>query len=187
MPYNRKEMIYDGCFFHVAWQCHNKNWLFKDERMKRLYYDLLIKYRQKYDIIFHAYHFMENHIHLVGRAGTVKSFSDFFRIIHSVFAIQFNHRKHRRGQVVMERLRSLPIENDESMLRVMAYVDLNGVRAGRDKIPEDSLWSSYRYYAYGKEDDLITPAPSYLELAENDKERQNTYQDIVKGLINRQL
>jgi len=65
----------------------------------------------------------------------------------------------------------------------MVYNDLNGVRAGREKTPEESNWSSYRYYAYGKEDGLIVPAPSYLALADNPKGRQSEYRAIVRSMM----
>jgi putative transposase len=179
----RNQIIYDGCLFHVAWRCHNKTWLLRDEGIKRLYYDLLLKYRDKYEMIFYGYHFMENHVHLIGEMKSVELFSDFFRLVNNLFARQTNRRMRRRGQVVMERIKSLPIETDDHLLSVMAYADLNGVRAGRDKTPEDSVWSSYNYYAHGKKDDLLTPAPSYLALSDNPVQRQIQYRTIVNDIL----
>lgn len=181
----RSAILYDGCLFHVAWRCHNKSWLFRDERIKRLYYDLLLKYIAAHRLMFHAYHFMENHVHLIGRAESTESFSGFFRLAHNLFARQVNQRMRRRGQVVMERLRSPTIEGDSHLLTVMAYVDLNGVRAGRDRRPEDSVWSSYRYYAFGRPDSLVIPAPSYLALSDDPLRRRSEYRNIVSGVMGR--
>lgn len=178
----RNQIIYDGCLFHVAWQCHNKDWLLNDERFKKLYYEILFRYREKYTMIFYAYHFMENHIHLIGKIESTQSFSDFFRVAHNVFARQVNYRLNRRGQVVMERLTSPTINDDIHLLTVMAYTDLNGIRAGRDKKPEDSIWSSYRYYAHGRPDDLLSHAPSYLALAPTAQQRQVAYRALVNGM-----
>lgn len=69
------------------------------------------------------------------------------------------------------------------MLRAMTYGDLNGVRCKRDKHPDDAKWSSYAYYAYGRDDPLITPAPSYLMLGETPEERQRAYRGIVQELM----
>lgn len=179
----RNQIIYDDSFFHVTWQCHNKEWVLKDERFKKLYYEILLRYRKKYAMTFYSYHFMENHIHLIGKTESVESFSRFFQVSHNVFARQVNHRRRRRGQVVMERLKSSTIQDDIHMLTVMAYVDLNGVRAGRDKKPCETIWSSYPYYAYGKKDDLIVPAPSYLALAESPLKRQLEYRTMVEKMI----
>lgn len=179
----RNQVIYDGCLFHVAWRCHNKSWLLNDERIKRVYYDLLIKYRGKYAMHFFGYHFMENHVHLIGKAESVDLFSRFFRCVNNLFARQINQRMRRRGQVVMERIKSLPIEDDTHLLSVMAYADLNGVRAGRDKAPGENKWSSYNYYAHGIADDLLTPAPSYLMLSTDQIVRQKEYQNLVRGML----
>lgn len=179
----RNQIIYDGCLFHVAWKCHNNNWLLKDERLKSLYYEILHRYQERYVMNIHAYHFMENHIHLIGRTKSVRSFSDFFRVVHNLFARQVNHRMRRRGQVVMERLKSPAIHDERHLLTAMTYLDLNGVRAGRDNKPEDSRWSSYRYYAYGKPDSLVLPVSSYIALAELPERRQRLYRSMVEGMM----
>lgn len=144
---------------------------------------MLIRYHEKYEMIFYAYHFMENHIHLIGKTSSLENFSNFFRISHNVFARQVNYRMGRRGQVVMERLKSPTIKDDQHMLSVMAYVDMNGVRAGRDKEPGINVWSSYNYYAHGKKDSLIVPAPSYLALGFNPQQRQLAYRSIVNASL----
>lgn len=132
---------------------------------------------------FYGYHFMENHIHLIGKTESIESFSNFFRVVNNLFARQVNRRMRRRGQVVMERIKSLPIEDDIHLLSVMAYVDLNGVRAGRDKTPKESIWSSYKYYAHGRADDILTPAPSYLALSTDPLYRQIEYRAMVDRML----
>ncbi|GAI38824.1 unnamed protein product, partial [marine sediment metagenome] len=136
-----------------------------------------------FGVQFHSYQLMENHPHLTGTMATKDAFSDFFRVVNNLFARKANKRLKRRGQVVMDRFKSPRIQDDTHMLRAMTYGDLNGVRCKRDKKPEDAKWSSYAYYAYGREDPLITPAPSYLTLGETPKERQQAYRGMVRELI----
>ena len=83
----------------------------------------------------------------------------------------------------MDRFKSPNIQSDEHMLNVMTYLDLNPCRAGKVKHPSKYKWTSYHYYAYGKKDPLITPAPTYLGLADTAKERQKIYREMVEGLI----
>ena len=179
----RYAIVCDGSCFHVTWQCHNKEWLLKDDWAKQFYYDLLLKYKDKHGIQFHSYQLMENHPHLTGTLSTLEEFSAFFRVVNNLFARKYNQRKQRRGQVVMDRFKSPRIQDDVYMLRAMAYGDLNGVRCGRDKLPEEAKWSSYAYYAYGKEDPLITPAVSYLALGETAEKRRRAYRGMVQELI----
>ena len=179
----RYAIVCDGSSFHVTWQCHNKEWLLKENWAKQFYYDLLLKYKDKYGIQFHSYQLMENHPHLTGTLRALEEFSAFFRVVNNLFARKYNKRMQRKGQVVMDRFKSPRIQDDTYMLRAMTYGDLNGVRCGRDKLPEDARWSSYAYYAHGKEDPLITPAPSYLTLGETEEERRYAYREMVQELM----
>lgn len=179
----RYHIIHDGAFFHVTWQCHNHDWLLQWDWAKRLYYDLLLKYKKKYGVDIYAYSFMDNHPHLAGRLTSKEQFSAFFRIVNSRFAMAVNKHLKRRGQVVMDRFKSPMIESDQQMLKVMAYIDLNPHRVGKVSHPRHNDWSSYGYYAYGKEDPLITPSPSYLALGRNPIERRREYRAIVEALM----
>ncbi len=181
--YTRSDIIFDGDTFHVTWQCHNQDWLLKSEWAKTLYYNLLLRYKDKYAVTIYSYNFMDNHPHLSGKLESRELFSDFFKLVNSRFAREVNKRMKRRGQVVMDRFQSPRIQSDQELLRVMAYIDLNQVRAGKVKYVEENRWSSYRYYAFGEADKLITPAPTYEELGITDDERQNVYREMVAAVL----
>jgi len=184
MPYlPRSEIIHDDAFFHVTWQCHNKDWLLQWDWAKRIYYDLLLKYKEKYGIEIHSYNFMDNHPHLAGHLRTREEFSGLFRVVNSQFARAVNKQLKRRGQVVMDRFKSPLIESDDHMLRAMAYIDLNQHRVKKVPHPRKNTWSSYRYYAHGRPDPLITPAPSYLALGRIPLERRREYRAMVEALM----
>jgi putative transposase len=179
----RYSIIDDNSTFHVTWQCHNKDWLMEEDWVKETYYNLLLKYKERYKVTIYSYCFMSNHIHLSGKLNDKEEFSSFFRIVNSLFARVVNKTKSRRGQVVMDRFKSPRIESDASLLRVMTYIDLNPKRAGMVVHPRDNKFSSYNYYAYGKEDILITPAPSYIDLGKTDDERQRLYRELVESIL----
>lgn len=184
MPYLPRYMIIcDDSYFHVTWRCHNKDWLLKWDWAKEIYYNLLLKYKDRFGIEIYSYNFMDNHPHLTGHLKTRKQFSDFFKLVNSLFAKKVNKKLGRCGQVVMDRFKSPMIESDRYMLTVMTYVDLNQYRAKKVKHPRDNKWSSYHYYAYGNKNSLITPSPSYLALGEDKTSRQNEYRRIVESLI----
>jgi len=179
----RYEIICDDAHFHVTWQCHNKDWLMQWEWAKTAYYNLLLKYKDKYGLEIYSYNFMDNHPHLTGHLQSKELFSAFFRVVNSRFARIVNKQLKRRGQVVMDRFKSPMIESDEHMLTVMAYADLNQHRAGKVVHPRKNDWSSYQYYAYGKADPLITPSPSYLALGMTPLKRQQEYRAIVESIM----
>lgn len=179
----RYAIIDDQSIFHVTWQCHNQSWLLGKEWAKKLYYDLLCKYKDQYGVQIFNYCFMDNHPHLTGFCKSKIEFSNMFRIVNSLFARRYNKQMHRRGQVVMDRFKSPKIRTDADLEKVMFYIDLNPKRAGMVKYPEEYKWSSYHYYAHGKEDRLITSAPSYLEMGKTPEERQNIYKTMVGEIL----
>ena len=178
----RSDFIFDDDSFHVTWQCHNQKWLLRWEWSKKLYYDLLLKYKDKYGVEIYSYNFMDNHLHLSGKLTIREEFSNFFKVVNAQFAKRVNKRLKRKGQVVMDRFKSPRIKDDDHLLSVMGYIDLNQVRVGKVASPEANRWSSYRYYAYGMPDPLITPAPTYLGLGRNDKMRQEVYREMVQAI-----
>jgi putative transposase len=179
----RCDIIYDGACFHITWQCHNHDWFLEPEWAKRLYYDLLLKYKDRYGISFFSYSFMDNHPHLTGRTNIATGLSALMRTVNSQFAKTVNKRAKRRGQVVMDRFKSPVIQTDQSLLRVMAYVDLNAPRARKVTHPKEYRWCSYRYYAEGIADPLITPSPSYMAMGRSPEERQKAYRKMVEAVL----
>lgn len=179
----RRDIVFDGAYFHITWQCHNYAWFLEHDWAKQLYYDLLLKYKDRYGIVIHSYSFMDNHPHITGRTETVEGLSAFMQAVNSLFAKRINKRTKRRGQVVMDRFKSPVIQTDQSLLNVMIYGDLNATRVGKVEHPEKYRWCSYRYYAYGEPDPLITPSPSYLSLGNTEEVRQAAYQEMVDAII----
>lgn len=179
----RKDFFDDGSTFHITWQCHNESWFLKGDDQKQLYYDLMLKFKDRYGVIIYSYCLMSNHIHITGLATTRDGVSCFMRTVNSQFARKFNRSKKRRGQVIMDRFASPVIETDEDLLKVMVYFDLNPNRARIVSDPRQYKWCSYRYYAYGEHDPLITPSPSYLILRRTNRDRKRLYRKMVAAVI----
>lgn len=83
----------------------------------------------------------------------------------------------------MDRFKSPVIHQDFDHLQVMFYIDLNPKRAKMVDHPKDYRWTSFHYYAYGKEDPLITPAPSYLNLGDSPRIRRKNYLLMVEKIL----
>lgn len=179
----RQDIIFDGSTFHITWQCHNGSWFLEKDNAKQLYYDLLLKYKDRYGVCLYSYCFMSNHPHLTGRIESVEGLSRLMQAVNSQFAKKTNKLLKRRGQVVMDRYTSPVIQSDAALLKVMTYGDLNPQRARMIDHPKDYRWSSYRYYAYGEDDPLITPAPSYLALGKTARDRRQAYRAMVDTII----
>lgn len=179
----RNLIIEDNSTFHVTWQCHNKDWFLKETWLKRFYYRLLLKYKKQYEVKIYSYSFMSSHPHLTGFCASQQKLSEMMRVVNALFARQVNQHYQRFGQVVRDRFASPQIEDESHLLAVMMYVDANPVKAGMVSHPVDYKWSSYHYYANGRPDALVDPAPVYLALGTTDVDRQRAYRRHVKSYL----
>jgi len=70
--------------------------------------------------------------------------SAFMHMLKRRFSAYYNQKHGRKGTLWEGRFRSVLVEEDEeSLLRMAAYIDLNAVRAGIVKDPKDYRWSGY--------------------------------------------
>jgi putative transposase len=71
------------------------------------------------------------------------------------------------------------IDKEEYLLQCGKYIELNPVRAGIAALPEEYKFSSYRFYAFGDSDFLLTPDPVYQRLANSESAKRRSYQEFV--------
>ena len=181
----RNLLVEEGSTNHCTWRSHGRALVLDTDEARQVFLSLLRKYKQKYGITIHSYCLMGTHPHVMCRtAKGQRAFSDFWKVVNWGFARWYNRRTQGRGQVVMERLRSPRIQDGRHQLVVMRYGDLNPVRAGLVRSPKHWRWSSFRHYAYGEPDDLITDAPEYLGLGRTSPQRRTAYQHLfAKPLV----
>lgn len=161
---------------HCTWRSHGHALVLDSDAAKQVFLALLRDHKAKHGIEIHSYCLMGNHPHVMCKATTgQKAFSDFWKAVNWRFACWYNRRTNGRGQVVMERLRSPRIQDGRHQLEVMRYGDLNPVRANVVRSAKDWKWSSFRHYAYGERNDLITDAPEYLALGRTGRARRRAY------------
>ena len=77
--------------------------------------------------------------------GKLSSLAHFMKEIKQTFSVFYNRRHNRRGTLWGERFKSVIVENGHSLINLLAYVELNPVRAGLVERPEAYRWSSLGY------------------------------------------
>ena len=75
------------------------------------------------------------------------SLSEFVKEIKQGFSRFYNRRHHRKGFFWSERFKSVIVDNGETLINCLAYIDLNPIRAGIAKKPEEYRWCSLGYHA----------------------------------------
>ena len=76
----------------------------------------------------------------------LSNLSEFVREIKVGFARYFNKRHSRRGYFWGDRFKSVIVDKGETLINCLAYIDLNPLRAGIVKRPEDYRWNSLGYH-----------------------------------------
>jgi hypothetical protein len=74
------------------------------------------------------------------------SLSKFMQEIKQTFSRYYNKRHHRKGTLWGERFKSVIVENGNTLINCLAYIDLNPMRAGIVEKPEDYRWNSIGYH-----------------------------------------
>lgn len=74
------------------------------------------------------------------------SLSEYVKEIKQTFSRSYNKSHHRKGFFWSDRFKSVVVENGETLINCLAYIDLNPVRAGIVEKPEDYRWSSLGYH-----------------------------------------
>ncbi len=74
------------------------------------------------------------------------SLSEFMKEIKQGFSRYYNKRHNRRGFFWSDRFKSVLVEDGDTLINCLAYVDLNPVRAGLVQRPEDYRWNSLGYH-----------------------------------------
>jgi putative transposase len=172
----RSLLVEEGSTNHCTGRSHGFALVLDSTEAREFFLALLRKYKEKFGIRIHAYCIMGTHPHLMCLSTKGQdAFSDFWKAVNWGFARWYNRRTQGRGQVVMERMQSPRIQDGRHQLEVMRYCDMNPVRAGVVGAPGQWAWSSFRHYAYGELDDLITDAPEYEALGRTAAERRAAY------------
>lgn len=73
------------------------------------------------------------------------SLSEFMRSFKQSFGRYFNKKHNRKGYFWGDRYKSVIVEEGRTLINLLAYIDLNPIRAGIVKRPEDYRWSGLGY------------------------------------------
>lgn len=85
------------------------------------------------------------------------SISQYIKEIKQTFSRYYNKIHDRRGFFWSDRFKSVIVEKGETLMNCMAYVDLNPIRAGIVKRPEDYKWNSLGYHVQtGNKDGFLS-------------------------------
>ncbi len=141
---------------HVTQRGNRRQRTFFSEEDFRLYKVLLKEWCQFHCVEIWAYCLMPNHVHLVLVPPTEESLRLAVGEAHRRYTAKVNKRQGWTGCLWQGRFFSYPMD-DSYLLRTVNYIEMNPVRAGICKDPDEYRWSSAADRINDVGDSVITP------------------------------
>lgn len=143
---------------HVTHRGNNKQRTFFSEADYRLYKKYLAAACAETGTAVWGWCLMPNHVHLMLVPSTEQGLSGVMRRTQARYTRAINSREGRVGHLWQARYGSF-VMDEPHLIACARYVELNPVRAGLARRPEDWPWSSARAHLDGAADGLADPAP----------------------------
>ncbi|MDD5518850.1 MAG: transposase [Candidatus Omnitrophota bacterium] len=175
----RRDVPVDAAM-HIMCRGNNKLAVLSSDEDKVNCYFLLGKFKIENNIDILHYCIMNNHLHIIVWLNSQSNVSRFMKQFSLAYFQCYRRRYGYYGHLWQGRFKSVIIEEDTHALQCGKYIELNPVKAGIVKTPEQYRFSSYGYYSKSSPDQLITANPAYEGLSNSPKERQLYYINFVK-------
>ena len=134
-----------GYVWHITHRCHKREFLLKFARTRQRYLHWLYQARGRFAVEVLNYTITSNHVHLILRnRGGENEIPAMLQLVAGRSAQEYNARKGRKGAFWEDRYHATAIEAGCHLRRCLTYVDLNMVRAGAIRHPEEWVHGGYR-------------------------------------------
>lgn len=171
-----------GLPHHVVQRGHDHNAVFVETGDYEYYLDNLIEWKTRYNVAVYAYCLMTNHVHLILDPRTDGSaISSLMRRLSARQGRRVNRLERRIGTLWSGRFKCSVIDTDEYLMACLRYVELNPVRAGMARRPEDYRWSSYTQQAGLCDDIWIDTHPLARHPESTLAKSRRAYREFVKA------
>lgn len=133
-------------YLHIIVQGINKEYIFEDNYLKKLYISLLkkqLKENEMLNLNILAYCIMDNHAHLLIYSPKIEDTSIFMHKLNTNFARKYNRLKNHIGYVFRDRFFVQPITSERQLFNCLVYIHKNPISANIVNNYEDYLFSSY--------------------------------------------
>src|SRR5262249_30053416 len=116
-----------GGWYHVAARGNERKPIYRDERDREHFLELIEEMVVRFRVHLHCYVLMDNHYHLVLEL-TETNLSRAAQWLNVSYSVWFNHRRRRSGHLFQGRFKSVAVDRDAWALSLSRYLHLNPVR-----------------------------------------------------------
>ena len=148
--------------------------------------------RERFDYYYNKETQKEERIFVEGKIPFFRNkwgnLSEYVKDIKQNFSRYYNKKYKRKGYFWSDRFKSVLVEDGDTLINLLAYVELNACRAGIVKKPEDYRWCSLGYHVQrGNKDGFLSLnfGLAYIQ-TNNAQKRLRRYREFVyrKGGFN---
>ena len=187
---------YPGAVYHVTCRGNEKREIFRDDKDRKTFLEILSQSIEIYNIRLYSYILMSNHFHLLIETP-LGNLGEFMRQFNITYTSYFNRRHKRVGHLYQGRYKSIVVDKDEYLSVLSRYIHLNPIRtkqvkgkAGEEKIEilMNYNWSSLPgYITKGKKEKIIDYEKVLDEYGGDNAKGRKAYEkrikeDIAQGL-----
>ncbi len=131
-----------GGVFHVVVRGNERALVFRDDRDRERFLEILNEVADRYRWRVLAYCLMGNHFHLL--VMTLQpTLARGMRQLNGVYAQWFNRRHRRVGHLFQGRYKAVSVQTDAHLRRAVRYLIRNPMRARLSSRPEAWRWTSH--------------------------------------------
>lgn len=173
---------YEGAFYHVTARGNERRRIYHARSDYEKFKDYLQEAQEKFGYLLHCYVLMSNHYHLIIETP-MANLSRVMHYINGSYTTYVNIKRKRRGHLFQGRYKAILVDRDRYLLELSRYVHLNPVRAAVVAKPEDYTHSSYRSYAFSRNDDIVHCDLLLGMVSKDHKKARRTYRDFVEKAV----
>jgi putative transposase len=133
-----------GHIWHITDRCHARDFLLKQRDDRQNWLSWLREARRRYGLCVLNYIVTCNHVHLLVLDRGAGEIAASMQLVAGRVAQTYNKRHERQGAFWQDRYHATAVQSDGHLMRCMAYIDLNMVRAGVAAHPSQWRESGYR-------------------------------------------
>jgi len=176
---------YAGAWYHITCRGNEKSPIFRDNKDRQKFLELLGERSQEFSLEVHSYCLMDNHFHFLLRT-LLPNLARFMQRFNTAYIMYFNKRHDRAGHLYQGRYKAILVDADSYLLELSRYIHLNPVRLRRfEGVPfeekvkalEQYPWSSYGAYI-GKQGPAFLHKEMILGMI-GGKDRYRHYREFV--------
>ena len=172
-------MHFHNTCYHILTRGNNRQQLFREEGDFNYFLKVLSDSKSEFEFDLYHYCLMSNHIHLLLKIIKASDLAKLLKSFKLSYSFYFRKKYSNSGYIFQGRYKSLLIENDAYLLDCGRYIERNPLRAKVVERLENYQYTSYRFYALGEANSILTENIIYAQLGNLPKERQESYRDYV--------